>query len=637
MRRVAGEQVAARRRRRRRAGRARRRGGARSRRRPPGCAHAITWSRSFSYQRKPRMSSLRPCRMPQTLAPVCELQSVCQSVSAVAAAGRASAANVGMSPSRTARRTVSKPRPSTCRNSTPGRPVVAVGGRRCRGGRRGGRTARPRRGPSRLLTRARRPPTSPPPRPPRCPGPRSPRPGIANETPSSAAPEQQERADAQREHRDRQRDPQRSAATARAESTPNSQRDHGGLPPLRHREAGAATRRAARSATHRQQPDQQHPRDDPAAAHHPPGRHGPPRAHGGSPARCRGDQRADTPRRRARARWRAAVATTGSSNRPPLTTPSTRVGDRPQQAADGRRPAQPPPRVVERGRGEQHRDAARPAAAGRRRPAARRARRTARARRRAAPASGRAPPAAARAPLPARPTANVTRSPTSAASGGQQRSPAAATGARWWWRSRRPRRPPRRSAPRARSSPSSTPADQRRVADGGGSVQSKAAARRFTGRVDRAAPPAAPGSRDGDVRWPSPPAATAAANTRGGSTSSRRIRAPGPPGTAREPGERRACPSAPARRPAGAAGRPPRRRGRGRGGRARASAPSPRPAAARRRAARARPCRRTGRCRPPRRRGGRPPPGGGPSRAACGRGVERGPQRWPLCVARARR
>ena len=41
----------------------------------------MMWSRSFSYQRKPRMSSLRPCRMPQTLAPVCELQSLCQEVS----------------------------------------------------------------------------------------------------------------------------------------------------------------------------------------------------------------------------------------------------------------------------------------------------------------------------------------------------------------------------------------------------------------------------------------------------------------------------------------------------------------------------------------------------------------------------
>ena len=81
-----------------------------------GCAHAMTWSRSFSYQRNPRMSSLRPCRMPHTLAPVCELQSQCHSVSAWLPLP-SQRANVGMSPSRTARRTVSKPRPSTCRNS----------------------------------------------------------------------------------------------------------------------------------------------------------------------------------------------------------------------------------------------------------------------------------------------------------------------------------------------------------------------------------------------------------------------------------------------------------------------------------------------------------------------------------------
>ena len=65
------------------------------------------------------MSSLRPCRMPHTLAPVWELQSQCHSVSAWLPWASQSA-NVGMSPSRTARRTVSKPRPSTCRNSTPG-------------------------------------------------------------------------------------------------------------------------------------------------------------------------------------------------------------------------------------------------------------------------------------------------------------------------------------------------------------------------------------------------------------------------------------------------------------------------------------------------------------------------------------
>src|SRR4051794_40670425 len=84
-----------------------------------GCAHAITWSRSFSYQRKPRMSWLEPCRMPQTLAPVCELQSVCHGVS-VWLPSASQAANVGMSPSRIARRTVSNPRPSICRKTTPG-------------------------------------------------------------------------------------------------------------------------------------------------------------------------------------------------------------------------------------------------------------------------------------------------------------------------------------------------------------------------------------------------------------------------------------------------------------------------------------------------------------------------------------
>ena len=52
------------------------------------------------------MSWLEPCRMPHTLAPVCELQSQCQEVSAWLPA-RSQRANVGMSPSRTARRTVS--------------------------------------------------------------------------------------------------------------------------------------------------------------------------------------------------------------------------------------------------------------------------------------------------------------------------------------------------------------------------------------------------------------------------------------------------------------------------------------------------------------------------------------------------
>ncbi len=84
------------------------------------------------------------------------------------------------------------------------------------------------------------------------------------------------------------------------------------------------------------------------------------------------------------------------------------------------------------------------------------------------------------------------------------------------------------------------------------------------------------------TRVPTPAAATAAAN------SVRRVdQQPAhpcavPPGRARQAGQRRTCPSAPAPRPAAAAARPPRRRGAGRGGRARASAPTPTPAAARR-------------------------------------------------------
>ncbi len=77
-------------------------------------------------------------------------------------------------------------------------------------------------------------------------------------------------------------------------------------------------------------------------------------------------------------------------------------------------------------------------------------------------------------------------------------------------------------------------------------------------------------------------------------------------------------------------------RGRGRGGRARASAPSPTPAAARRRAARARPCRRTGRCRRTRRPGCRPPPGRGPSRGPAARPSSAG-RSGGRCAPRARR
>ena len=182
-----------------------------------GCAQAITWSRSFSYQRKPRMSSLRPCRMPHTLAPVWELQSQCHSVSAWLP-WASQRANVGMSPSRTARRTVSKPRPSTCRNSTPG--GRSSGWCRCCGGRRGGRRSRLRRGRA-GSTRAPRPPTSPPRRPPRCPGPRSPRPG--SRTRRRAAPRPSagtSRCPACRPRRAAR--PGRSAATRTAESTPNA-------------------------------------------------------------------------------------------------------------------------------------------------------------------------------------------------------------------------------------------------------------------------------------------------------------------------------------------------------------------------------------------------------------------------------
>jgi hypothetical protein len=57
--------------------------------------------------------------MPQTLAPVWELQSVCQDRSTWLPA-RSQAAKVGMEPSRTARRATSWPSPSICRNSTPG-------------------------------------------------------------------------------------------------------------------------------------------------------------------------------------------------------------------------------------------------------------------------------------------------------------------------------------------------------------------------------------------------------------------------------------------------------------------------------------------------------------------------------------
>ena len=76
-------------------------------------------SRSLSYQRKPGMSALDPCRMPQTEAPVCELQSVCQEVSTWLPE-RSQAARLGIDPSRTARRAVSWESASICRNSTPG-------------------------------------------------------------------------------------------------------------------------------------------------------------------------------------------------------------------------------------------------------------------------------------------------------------------------------------------------------------------------------------------------------------------------------------------------------------------------------------------------------------------------------------
>ena len=78
-----------------------------------------TRSCSFSYQRKPRTSSFEPCRIPHWLAPVWELQSVCQARSSWLPA-RSQAARVGSDPSRTARRATSCPSPSICRNTTPG-------------------------------------------------------------------------------------------------------------------------------------------------------------------------------------------------------------------------------------------------------------------------------------------------------------------------------------------------------------------------------------------------------------------------------------------------------------------------------------------------------------------------------------
>ena len=127
---------------------------------------------------------------------------------------------------------------------------------------------------------------------------------------------QQERADAQRVDRHGQRDPDDQRPDHGGEDA-ERQRDHGGLPPLRHREAGEPGVEQPQGE-HRHDPDQQHPRDDPAAADQPPLT----RPHVRCLRRSR-PTRADTPATTSTSTVASRVATTGSSKIPPLTTPST--------------------------------------------------------------------------------------------------------------------------------------------------------------------------------------------------------------------------------------------------------------------------------------------------------------------------
>ena len=262
------------------------------------------------------MSSLRPCRMPHTLAPVCELQSLCQSVSAWLPCGEPAGERRHVAVAHRAPHGV-EAQAVDLQEQHARRPVVRASASVLRAGRRGGRRSRPRRGRA-GSTRARRPRTSPPPRPPRCPGPRSPRPGSTNETASSAAPSSRNEPMPSVKHRDRAARPAGSAATPRAESTPNASAITVGCHHCGIAKPGSqrVEQRAARAPTRSQTSSTR-------ATTRPPRTIRPLTARSRCLRRRRADQCATRPATTQHEHGGEQVATTGSSKIPPLTTPST--------------------------------------------------------------------------------------------------------------------------------------------------------------------------------------------------------------------------------------------------------------------------------------------------------------------------
>ena len=304
------------------------------------------------------MSSLSPCRMPQTLAPVWELQSECQSVSAwlPAASQRGERRHVAVAdraPQRVEAQAVD------LQEQHARRPVVRC---RCAAGAAGGAAEE-----QLVLVEASRLLTS---------APTAdiatatttavPRPAITTpghhegDRQQPRRPSSRNAADAEREHRDRQRDPQRPAATPPRTSSPNSSATtvgchHCGIAkPASQRveQEQRARRTAARPAAAGRRPGRRAPsvplrgRTTCLIG----GRRGPPSS---APARPRADTTRDQQHQHGGDQGGAAP---GRVEQAAADHAEHRVGDAHSRQAARGGGQQPAPRVVERARGEQHRD-----------------------------------------------------------------------------------------------------------------------------------------------------------------------------------------------------------------------------------------------------------------------------------------